>query len=341
MRGSVTNVVDSEVNRVKGYDYDDFGNIKEVGDKTIHNEVKFTGAIQDSSTGLHYMNARYYSSDTGRFISQDTYSGNAFDPWTQHMYTYTSNNPINYVDPTGHYHVDPDGNKILPNGAYIQNRSQPTASKPSTSHISTPSGSSKSKPSAKMPKVQANKVSGKAVKKIVQRGLGLVGFVPGLGAVADGINALIYAVDGDYTNAGLSLLAAVPIYGDGAKLGLKAGGMISRAVKGSGKYQVGAYKDIKGVEGLDAHHAGQKALMKKLVNNYNPNTAPAINVPKVGHTIKGPNGIVSRSTKGIDNPRQLLARDITELRRVYDDIPNSSLKELIGLNKKMYPEMRK
>ncbi|WP_185790780.1 ribonuclease YeeF family protein [Bhargavaea beijingensis] len=111
--------------------------------------------------------------------------------------------------------------------------------------------------------------------------------------------------------------------------------------KGTGKYQVGAYKDIKGVEGLDAHHVGQKAAMKKLVDNYDLNTAPAINVPKVGHTIKGPNGIVSRSTKGIDNPRQLLARDIMELRRVYDDMPNSALKELIELNKKMYPEMRK
>jgi hypothetical protein len=36
-----------------------------------------------------------------------------------------------------------------------------------------------------------------------------------------------------------------------------------------------------------------------------------------------------------------LARDIMELRRVYDHIPNSALKELIELNKKMYPEMRK
>ena len=32
---------------------------------------------------------------------------------------------------------------------------------------------------------------------------------------------------------------------------------------------------------------------------------------------------------------------VRELRRVYDDIPNSALKELIELNKKMYPEMRK
>lgn len=110
---------------------------------------------------------------------------------------------------------------------------------------------------------------------------------------------------------------------------------------GSGKYQVGAYKDIKGVDGLDAHHVGQKAVMKNLVDNYDQNTAPAINVPKVGHTVAGPNGIVSRSTKGITNARQLLARDLLELKRVYPDIPNSRLRELIDMNLKMYPEMRK
>lgn len=56
----------------------------------------------------------------------------------------------------------------------------------------------------------------------------------------------------------------------------------------SGKYQVGAYQDIKGVEGLDAHHVGQKALMKKLVADYDELTAPAINVPKLGHTKRHP-----------------------------------------------------
>ncbi|MCA1063035.1 RHS repeat-associated core domain-containing protein [Rossellomorea sp. AcN35-11] len=112
----MTNVVYSDAKQVKGYDYDDFGNLKEDGDKGFKNDVKFTGAVHDSSTGLYYTNARYYSSETGRFISQDSYSGNVFDPWTQHLYAYTSNNPINFVDPTGHYHVDPDGNKILPTG---------------------------------------------------------------------------------------------------------------------------------------------------------------------------------------------------------------------------------
>jgi hypothetical protein len=79
--------------------------------------------------------------------------------------------------------------------------------------------------------------------------------------------------------------------------------------------------------------------MKKFVPGYDVNSAPAILVPEVGHTIKGANGIVSRSTTGFGNARQVLARDILELRRVYgsDGIPNSSLQSLIEKNKTLYP----
>ena len=48
------------------------------------------------------MNSRYYNPETGRFTSQDTYSGNPYDPWTQHLYSYCGNNPVNMVDSTGH-----------------------------------------------------------------------------------------------------------------------------------------------------------------------------------------------------------------------------------------------
>jgi hypothetical protein len=77
--------------------------------------------------------------------------------------------------------------------------------------------------------------------------------------------------------------------------------------------------------------------MAKLVPTYDLQTGPSILVPSVGHTIRGPNGIVSRSTTGFTNPRQLLARDIGELRRVYPQIPNGSLVNLIEMNKTMYP----
>ena len=48
------------------------------------------------------MNARYYNPTTGTFLTQDSYSGNPYDPWTQHLYTYCGNNPVNFIDPTGH-----------------------------------------------------------------------------------------------------------------------------------------------------------------------------------------------------------------------------------------------
>ena len=100
VRGSVTNIVDGEGAVVKSYDYDEFGVTTSTGD-TFFNEVTFTGSIADAS-GLLYMNARYYNPATARFLSQDTYTGSAFDPWTQHLYAYCNNNPVNMIDPTGH-----------------------------------------------------------------------------------------------------------------------------------------------------------------------------------------------------------------------------------------------
>ena len=37
----------------------------------------------------------------------------------------------------------------------------------------------------------------------------------------------------------------------------------------------------------------------------------------------------------------LISKDLIELKRVYPDIQNSTYKELIQMNKNMYPEMRK
>jgi hypothetical protein len=78
--------------------------------------------------------------------------------------------------------------------------------------------------------------------------------------------------------------------------------------------------------------------MRQFVKAYDPRTAPAILVPQFGHTAG--KGVVSRNMRGVDSARDVLARDIRELRRVYPDIPNSQLKRLIELNKQMYPEVR-
>jgi hypothetical protein len=104
-------------------------------------------------------------------------------------------------------------------------------------------------------------------------------------------------------------------------------------------FRVGEYKDLRDLHsGFDAHHVGQKALLKRFIPGYDLLTGPSILVPKVGHTIRSTLGTVSRATIGFTNARQVVARDIFELRRVYGGaIPNERLMELIQLNKQKYP----
>ncbi|WP_212749732.1 hypothetical protein [Acinetobacter dispersus] len=105
-------------------------------------------------------------------------------------------------------------------------------------------------------------------------------------------------------------------------------------------FAVGAYNEIRGtLKGYDAHHVGQAKIMESLIPGYNRNTAPAILVPKVGHTTSKPGvGIVTRNINLVNpTPRGVIARDIMELRRVYPDIPNGQLQFLINMNKVMYP----
>jgi RHS repeat-associated protein len=65
----------------------------------------FTGQRLDA-TGLYYYNARYYDSTIGRFISPDTEGVDYNDPQSLNRYTYCSNNPLKYTDPSGHSEQD-------------------------------------------------------------------------------------------------------------------------------------------------------------------------------------------------------------------------------------------
>ena len=55
--------------------------------------------------GLYYLNARYYNPEDGRFMTEDSYRGEIMNPETGHLYVYCANNPVNYVDPSGHFAV--------------------------------------------------------------------------------------------------------------------------------------------------------------------------------------------------------------------------------------------
>lgn len=102
VQGSTGSVVDETATAEGVYAYSDFGEVNAVVTPDIDNEICYTGAVYDDTTGLHYLNARYYDPENGRFLSQDTYRGTMDDFGQWHLYVYCSNNPILYVDPTGH-----------------------------------------------------------------------------------------------------------------------------------------------------------------------------------------------------------------------------------------------
>ncbi len=52
------------------------------------------------------MNARYYVAGAGRFASADTVVPNPVNPQNLNRYAYVSNNPISFIDPSGHCGAD-------------------------------------------------------------------------------------------------------------------------------------------------------------------------------------------------------------------------------------------
>ena len=68
---------------------------------TTGNPFAYNGEARDD-TGLDYLRARYYDSQGGTFLTEDSYPGEATDPLSQNRYSYVQNNPVNYTDPSGH-----------------------------------------------------------------------------------------------------------------------------------------------------------------------------------------------------------------------------------------------
>ena len=62
----------------------------------------YNGEARDD-TGLDYLRARYYDSQGGTFLTEDSYPGEDTDPLSQNLYSYVQNNPVNYTDPSGHF----------------------------------------------------------------------------------------------------------------------------------------------------------------------------------------------------------------------------------------------
>ncbi|WCK54084.1 RHS repeat-associated core domain-containing protein [Aneurinibacillus sp. Ricciae_BoGa-3] len=63
---------------------------------TLYNPFTYRGYYQDDEAGLYYLINRYYDPQDGRFLSQDT-----IEPLSANLYSYTSDDPVNFTDPNG------------------------------------------------------------------------------------------------------------------------------------------------------------------------------------------------------------------------------------------------
>ena len=103
-RGSVAGLTGSNSGSMITYRYDAYGNTTK-SNNTLNNPYQYNAEYTDSSTGLQYLRARYYDSSQGRFTAKDTYLGTIPNPLSCNLYTYVENNPLNYIDPSGHVKI--------------------------------------------------------------------------------------------------------------------------------------------------------------------------------------------------------------------------------------------
>ena len=94
--GSITHVTDEAGAVLNRYEYDAFGEFT-CKEETVANRFAYTGEQYDPVAGMYYLRARFYNPVIGRFLQEDTYYGDGLN-----LYAYCHNNPVGYVDPSGH-----------------------------------------------------------------------------------------------------------------------------------------------------------------------------------------------------------------------------------------------
>jgi len=96
-QGSITHLTDSSGLVANSYQYDSYGRTLTVSE-TLPQPFTYTGREFDNESGLYYYRARYFDSQTGRFLSEDPIRFRGGD---QSLYVYVFNNPVNFGDPSG------------------------------------------------------------------------------------------------------------------------------------------------------------------------------------------------------------------------------------------------
>ena len=75
-------------------------------DGTLYTDYRYTGQRVENDTDLYFYSSRWYDPVVGRFIQPDTIVPEPGNPQSLNRYTYVSNNPVKYTDPSGHWGPD-------------------------------------------------------------------------------------------------------------------------------------------------------------------------------------------------------------------------------------------
>src|SRR5713226_1408683 len=120
--GSLVAITDESGNRVESLSYDPYGNRRQANGQDATTPIVslthfgYTSQEHDDNVKLINMNARLYDPILGRFITPDSTVQNPGNGQTYNRYSYAGNNPMRYVDPTGH--DDEAGNGTGGNGNF-------------------------------------------------------------------------------------------------------------------------------------------------------------------------------------------------------------------------------
>ncbi|PKW26611.1 RHS repeat-associated protein [Phycicoccus duodecadis] len=98
-QGSVDLQINAATGAVGRAYTDPFGEPR-AGSATLATDKGWLGKTRDATTGLTELGARYYDTALARFLSTDPLNDQSTSQ-TGNPYTYSSNNPVNYADPTG------------------------------------------------------------------------------------------------------------------------------------------------------------------------------------------------------------------------------------------------
>ncbi len=96
--GSIRLVVDvNSLQVLEQIDYDEFGQVLNDTNPGAQ-PFGFAGGIESQKTGWVSFGARDYDPETGRFVSKDPI---LFNGGSTNLYSYSVNDPVNFIDPTG------------------------------------------------------------------------------------------------------------------------------------------------------------------------------------------------------------------------------------------------